>query len=120
MTYVDGFITAVAEGDQEKYLDFTRRAWVLFKALGAISSVENWGDDVPIGKNTDFRRAVQAGANEAIVFSWITWPDKATRDAAMKVMMSDDTMERLGPMPFDGSRMIFGGFSTIFTSRDDT
>lgn len=81
--------------------------------------MENWGEDVPKGKITDFHRAVQATAGEAIVFSWITWPDKATRDAAMRVMMSDATMDQIGPMPFDGARMIFGGFSTIYTSEDD-
>ena len=119
MSYVDGFVTAVADGDKAKYLDFTRKTWALFKGLGAINSVENWGDDVPNGKITDFYRAVQAKTGEVIVFSWITWPDKATRDAAMQVMMSDLTMDRLGPMPFDGARMIFGGFSTIYTSEDD-
>lgn len=96
-----------------------RKTWVMFKALGAISSVENWDDDVLIGKKTGFQRAAQAGDNEVIVLSWMTWPTKATRHVAMKVMMSFDTMKRHGPMPIEGSRMIIGGFSTIFTLRDD-
>lgn len=115
MPYVDGFVTAVPDGNRDKYLDFCRRAWAMFKDLGALSTWENWGDDVPDGKVTDFRRAVQAAPGETVVFSWIAWPDKATRNKAMEKMMSDDVMAELGPMPFDGKRMIFGGFSTIYS-----
>ena len=82
--------------------------------------VECWGDDVPDGKVTDFRKAVQAGDDETVVFSWIEWPDKATRDAGMARMMDPDNrdprmdMEK-NPMPFDGKRMIFGGFVPVVT-----
>jgi uncharacterized protein YbaA (DUF1428 family) len=86
--------------------------------MGATHIVEAWQDDVKDGKITDFRRAVQATADESIVFSWITWPDKATRDAAMAKMMSgelnDPRMDpEKNPMPFDGMRLIFGGFTPV-------
>ncbi|MFO1176693.1 MAG: DUF1428 domain-containing protein [Paracoccaceae bacterium] len=116
MPYVDGFVTAVPDGNRDKYLDFTRRAWTLFRDLGAIDTWENWGDDVPDGKLTDFRRAVQAQPGETVVFSWITWPDKTIRDKAMEKMMNAETAARLGQMPFDGKRMIYGGFDTIFST----
>ena len=74
--------------------------------------IECWGDDVPEGKVTDFRRAVQATAGESVVFSWIEWPDKSTRDTAMKAMESNEAMMN-EPMPFDGKRMIFGGFEPV-------
>jgi uncharacterized protein YbaA (DUF1428 family) len=90
----------------------------VFMEMGATHIVEAWEDDVKDGKVTDFRRAVQAKDDESIVFSWITWPDKATRDAAMAKMMSgelnDPRMDPAkNPMPFDGMRMIFGGFSPV-------
>jgi uncharacterized protein YbaA (DUF1428 family) len=71
--------------------------------------VETWGDDVPEGKRTDFRRAVEAAEGEVVTLGWITWPDKATRDAGWAKLMQDDRL-RNAPMPFDGARMIFGGF----------
>jgi uncharacterized protein YbaA (DUF1428 family) len=75
---------------------------------------------VPDGKVTDFRRAVQANDDEAVVFSWVEWPDKATRDAAMgkmeELMKTDPRMNpEKNPMPFDGKRMIFGGFAPVVT-----
>ena len=117
MTYVDGFVTAVPDGNKTQYLDFTRKAWDMFRDLGALGTMECWGDDVPDGTVTDFRRAVQAKPGETVVFSWITWPDKATRDAAMARMMDDSVVAALGGMPFDGKRMIYGGFSTIFNAE---
>jgi uncharacterized protein YbaA (DUF1428 family) len=90
--------------------------------LGATRIVECWGDDVPDGKVTDFRRAVQAKEDEAVVFSWVEWPDKATRDAAMsrmpEVMKTDPRMnQETNPMPFDAKRMIYGGFAPVVTSE---
>jgi uncharacterized protein YbaA (DUF1428 family) len=75
--------------------------------------IECWGDDVPEGKLTDFRRAVQAKPDESVVFSWIEWPDKATRDAGMEKVMKDPRAGQAGDMPFDGKRMIFGGFTPV-------
>ena len=90
-----------------------KKAFVKFKAWGAIRHVECWGDDVPDGKLTDFRRAVDAKPGETIVFAWVEWPSKEARDSANKKMMEDPEMKNMD-MPFDGKRMIFGGFIPIF------
>ncbi len=112
MNYVDGFVAAVPAANKEAFLAHAREALPLFKELGAIRVVECWGDDVPDGKVTDFKRAVKAGEDEVVLFSWIEWPSKDVRDAAMKKMMSDPRMRNM-EMPFDGQRMIFGGFQPI-------
>jgi uncharacterized protein YbaA (DUF1428 family) len=111
MAYVDGFVIAAPTADKEKFLDHARRIDSIFLELGATRVVEAWGDNVPDGKQTDFKRAVQAKDTETVVFSWIEWPDKATRDAAMQKMQTDQRMNE--PMPFDGKRMIFGGFVPV-------
>lgn len=114
MTYVDGFVAAVPSANKIKYIEHARQALPLFKELGVTRMVECWGDDVPDGKVTDFRRAVQANEEETVLFSWMEWPDKKTRDAGMKKMMEDPRFEKMGQeMPFDGKRMIFGGFQPI-------
>jgi uncharacterized protein YbaA (DUF1428 family) len=118
MSYVDGFVIAVPTANKQKFTDHAAMADPVFMEMGATHIVEAWQDDVKDGKVTDFRRAVQAKDDESVVFSWITWPDKATRDAAMEKMMSggmnDPRMDpALNPMPFDGMRMIFGGFSPV-------
>ncbi len=113
MAYVDGFTAAVKAGDREAYRAYAAEAAALFKAYGAVRVVECWGDDVPDGKTTDFRRAVKAGEDEVVVFSWIEYPSRAVRDAAHERMRTDPRMEALGEMPFDGARMIYGGFSPI-------
>lgn len=114
MSYVDGFVIAVPNANKQKFIDHARTFDVLFLEFGATRVVEAWGDDVPDGKQTDFRRAVQATDGESVVFSWVEWPDKATRDAAMKKMMDDPRMDpATNPMPFDGKRMIYGGFSRV-------
>ncbi|MEO8684882.1 MAG: DUF1428 domain-containing protein [Devosia sp.] len=115
MAYVDGFVAAVPAANKQVYIEHARQAAVLFKEWGATRIVENWGDDVPAGKQTDFMRAVQAKPDEVIVFSWIEYPDKATRDAIGQKMMSDPRMQAM-KMPFDGARMIYGGFETILTA----
>ena len=114
MNYIDGFDTVIAvpTSDKAKFVDHARRMDAIFIELGALRVVECWGSDVPDGKRTDFKRAVQASADETVAFSWIEWPDKATRDAAMAKLRSDPRM-MAEPMPFDGKRMIFGGFETI-------
>jgi uncharacterized protein YbaA (DUF1428 family) len=113
MAYVDGIIAAVPNANKEAFIKHAREIDPLFKEAGALSVVENWGDDVPDGKVTDFKRAVQATADETVVFSWVTWPDKATRDAGWDKLMKDERMANM-QMPFDGKRMIYGGFERVF------
>jgi len=113
MKYVDGFVVAVPAANKEAYRRLAAAAAPLFKEFGATRIVECWGDDVPDGKITDFRGAVKAQEDEVVVFSWIEYPSKAVRDAANEKMMNDPRMKALGEMPFDGKRMIFGGFAPI-------
>ncbi len=112
MSYVDGFVCAVPAANKEAYRKHALTAAPLFKEFGAIRVVEAWGIDVPEGKVTDFRRAVKAEPDEIVVFSWVEYPSKEVRDAAGKKMMSDPRMEEMmgAGMPFDGKRMIYGGF----------
>lgn len=122
MAYIDGFVIAVPAANKARFEEHARMGDSVFIDLGATRVMECWADDVPAGQYTDFRRAVQATDDEAIVFSWIEWPDKATRDAAYEVMKgwmadpanADSRMDQeKNPMPFDGKRLIFGGFSTL-------
>ncbi|WP_114942978.1 DUF1428 domain-containing protein [Microvirga calopogonii] len=114
MKYVDGFVLAVPADKQEEYRKHAAEAAPLFKEFGATRMVECWGDDVPDGKVTDFRRAVDAKDDEIVVFSWIEYPSKDVRDAANHKIMTDPRMQAMGElMPFDGKRMIFGGFMPI-------
>jgi uncharacterized protein YbaA (DUF1428 family) len=112
MPYVDGFVAAVPADKKDAYRETAAQAAVMFKQWGATRVVENWGEDVPPGKQTDFFRAVAAQEGEVIVFSWVEYPDKATRDAAQQKMMNDPAMAAMD-MPFDMSRMIYGGFETL-------
>jgi uncharacterized protein YbaA (DUF1428 family) len=114
MTYVEGFICAVPAANKEAYAKHAADAAPLFKEFGASRMVETWGDDVPDGKVTDFKGAVQAKDDEVVVFSWFEYPDKRTRDAANEKIMSDPRMKEMGAtMPFDGQRMVFGGFESF-------
>ena len=114
MSYIDGFVIAVPRGNKQQFIEHARQGDSVFIEHGAQRVLECWSDDVKEGKLTDFRRAVQAKDDEAVVFSWIEWPDKATRDAAMSKVMSDPRLSpRHHPMPFDGQRMIFGGFAPV-------
>ena len=114
MGYVEGFVAAVPAANKESFRRHAAEAAPLFKEFGATRVVECWGDDVPDGKLTDFRRAVQAKADEVVVFSWIEYPSKEVRDAAHERMRSDPRMKAMGEtMPFDGKRMIFGGFAPV-------
>jgi uncharacterized protein YbaA (DUF1428 family) len=111
MTYIDGFVIAVPTAHKQAFIDHATAADSVFKELGAMRVLECWGDDVPDGKLTDFRKAVQAKEGETVVFSWIEWPDKATRDAAMsrmeELMKTDDRFNpEKNPMPFDGKRLL--------------
>ena len=114
MPYVDGFVMAVPTANKEKFPAHARGFDPLFLEFGATRVLECWGDDVPRGTLTDFFRAVQATEDETVVFAWVEWPDKATRDAGVKKMMEDPRMDpSANPMPFDGKRMIFGGFEGV-------
>ena len=112
MTYVDGVVAAVPEANKEAYIEHARQAAEIFREFGATEVVECWGDDVPEGKINSMHTAVQRKEGEAIIFSWIIWPSKEIRDAGWGRMMEDNRMADQ-EMPFDGSRMIFGGFNMV-------
>jgi uncharacterized protein YbaA (DUF1428 family) len=117
MTYVDGFVAAVPIAKQEAYLKHAQDAAQVFKDHGALSVVECWGDDVPEGKLTSFTMAVKRQDDEAVVFSWITWPSREVRDAGWTKVMADPRMQAdTNPMPLDGKRLIYGGFKVIFSA----
>lgn len=115
MPYVDGFVLAVPKGNVEAYKEMARLAGSVWMEHGALSYVECFGDDVPYGELTSFPRAVQAKDDEIVVFSWITYPDRASRDAINAKVMADERLkpENYPQMPFDGKRMIFGGFESF-------
>jgi uncharacterized protein YbaA (DUF1428 family) len=114
MAYVEGFVTAVPAANKAAYIKHAADAAPLFKEFGATRVVETWGDNVPDGKVTDFKGAVKANGDEVVVFSWIEYPSKGARDAANERIRSDPRMKEMGAsMPFDGKRMIFGGFAPI-------
>lgn len=110
--YIDGFVASVPLAEKANYIEHTKRIDALFIEYGATRVVDGWGDDVPHGQLTDFYRAVAAPEGEEVVFGYIEWPDKATRDAGWESVMQDERMGS-GPPPFDGKRMIFGAFDAI-------
>jgi uncharacterized protein YbaA (DUF1428 family) len=112
MNYVDGYVIAVPTAKREAYLAQANLAATIFKEVGALRVVECWGDDVPPGKLTSFPLAVKCEPDETVVFSWVEWPSKPVRDEGMKKFMADKRLEAC-EMPFDGKRMIFGGFQAI-------
>ena len=114
MTYVQGFVVAVPSANREQYRRHAADAAPLFREFGATRMVEAWGDDVPDGKVTDFKGAVQAKGDETVVFSWFEFPSREAYDEANRRIMSDPRMEEMGKdMPFDGQRMIYAGFESI-------
>ena len=115
MTYVTGFLAPVPTANRDRYIQSARDAWPMFQRYGALQQVETWGEHIEDGKTTDFKRAVKLEDGEQVVFSWVTWPDKATADAAWEKMQDDPAMKDMD-MPFDGKRMIWGGFQTVFES----
>jgi len=117
MNYVDGFVAAVPTAHRESYLHHAQAAADVFREHGALQVVECWGDDVPQGKLTSFPMAVQCKEDETVVFSWITWPSRAARDEGMKRSMADPRLQPdTNPMPFDGKRLIYGGFQVIVSA----
>ncbi len=118
MSYVDGFVAAVPHANRDAFIAHARAAWDVFAEAGATRQVEGWADDVPAGTRTDFARSVECGDDEAVVFSWVEYPDRATRDAAQQQLMNDARLHDM-PMPFDGARMIYGGFLSILDERID-
>ena len=114
MNYIDGFVAAVPSANREAYRQHAEAAAIVFKDHGALKMVDCWGDDVPDGKLTSFPMAVKCQSDETVVFSWVAWPSRAVRDEGMKKVMADPRMQAgVIPMPFDGKRMIFGGFQMI-------
>jgi uncharacterized protein YbaA (DUF1428 family) len=112
--YIDGFVAAVPTANRDAYRRHAEAAAVVFKEHGALRLVECWGDDVPDGKLTSFPMAVKKQPDETVVFSWITWPSREARDAGMQKVMADPRIKpEVNPMPFDGKRLIYGGFSVI-------
>ncbi|TRW17474.1 DUF1428 domain-containing protein [Glacieibacterium frigidum] len=117
MTYVDGFVIAVPGDKRADFIAHAEFVDAIFIERGALRVVECWEDDVPDGKQTDFRRAVAATDGEKIAFAWIEWPSKAVRDEAMAGIMDDPRMTGAPSAPFDGKRMIFGGFTPVVDLR---
>ena len=114
MSYVDGFVAAVPTANREAYRKHAADGAAVFKEHGAMQVVECWGDEVPDGRLTSFPMAVQRKDDETVIFSWIVWPSKEVRDAGMAKVMADPRMApEANPMPYDGKRLIYGGFQPI-------
>jgi uncharacterized protein YbaA (DUF1428 family) len=114
MNYIDGFVAAVPKANRETYRRHTAQAAQVFKDHGALAVAECWGDDVPEGKLTSFPMAVKCKPDEVVVFAWIAWPSRAARDAGNEKVIADPRMQfDDSPRPFDGQRMIYGGFEVL-------
>lgn len=115
MSYVDGYVIPVAKDKKAEYIKLAELSAEVFKDHGALSVVENWGNDVPEGKVTSLPMAVKCEPDEVVVFSWIVWPSREARDKGNEAAMADERFKDwdMSAMPFDGKRMIFGGFSNI-------
>lgn len=111
MRYIQGFLLAVPVANKQAYIDHAAKAVPIFREFGMTRMVETWGDDVPVGKINDMRTAVQAKEDETVLFSWCEWPSRETYQSGMQRVIEDPRMHELGEMPFDGQRMIFGGFA---------
>ncbi len=112
--YIQGFLVPVPADKREEYREVASKFAEIMKDFGLIEDVEAWEENVPDGEHTDFRKAVKLEEGEKVVFSWLIWPDKATCDGAHEKMMADPRMKEFGDqMPFDGKRMIYGGFEPL-------
>lgn len=116
MPYVSGFLTPVKAEDKDRYIASAAHAWPIFQRYGCLEQVEAWGVDVPPGKLTGFDLAVKLEPGEVVVFAWLKWPDKATADACFATMETDPAWKDMD-MPFDGKRMMWGGFDVVFDGR---
>lgn len=118
--YVDGYVIPVPNENKEAYRQLAEAAAPIFREYGALRIVECWGDEVPDGELTSFPMAVKLEPGESVVFSWITWPSREARDAGNAAVMADERLMALGPdMPFDGKRMIIGGFEVMVDEGTD-
>lgn len=116
MSYIDGFVAAVPTANKQQYFEHAKLSAVVFKEHGALKITEAWGDDVPDGEVTSFPLAVKCEDNETVVFSTVVWPSKEARDAGWKAVMEDPRMApENNPMPFDGKRLIYGGFDVLLS-----
>ncbi len=114
MPYIDGFVAAVPTANKDAYIEHAEQAADIFKEFGALKMVECWGDDVPSGEITSFPMAVKCQSDETVVFSWIIWPSREIRNQGMEKAMDDPLLgPDINPMPFDGMRMIYGGFEIV-------
>ena len=117
MAYIDGFVLAVPTANRESFRAQAAAMAPIFRDHGALRLVECWGDDVPEGKVTSFPMAVKREDDESVIFSWVEWPSKAARDTGWQKIMADPRMQPgANPMPFDGKRLIYGGFAAIVDS----
>ena len=114
MTYVSGFLVPVPEDNKAAYVASARASWPIFQDYGATGTMECWEEDVPDGTHTSFPMAVKREPGEKVVFSWILWPDKASADRCYASMETDPRWREVMAMPFDGKRMIWGGFTPVF------
>ena len=114
MSYVDAFVTAVPTANREAYIEHAEAAGRVFRENGALAYLECWGDDIPDGELTSFPLAVKCADDETVCLGWALWPSRAARDAAMPKIMRDERMQAgADSMPFDGMRLIYGGFEVV-------
>ena len=111
--YIDGVVLPVSADKKEAYRTFARTSGAAFLEHGATRVADTFGDDVPDGQVTDFRRAAKVQDGETVAFSWIEWPSKQVRDIAWERLMGDERLMGGGDRPFDGKRMMFGGFVPV-------
>ncbi|MEM1307775.1 MAG: DUF1428 domain-containing protein [Pseudomonadota bacterium] len=118
MSYISGFVCAVPIGNKQAFIDHAGETAAFFKEYGALRIVDTWGEDVPDGELTSFPLAVKAEDNEVVAFSWVEWPSKDACDRCMTAMQTDPRMSpETNPMPFDGKRLIFGGFVPVLDTN---
>lgn len=114
MDYIEGIVAAVPTKNKDEFIKHASEAAAVFKEHGATRLVECWGDNIPSGEITSFPLAVKCKEDETVVFSWVVWPSREARDTGMEAVMNDSRMsEEINPMPFDGTRLIYGGFQMI-------